>query len=165
MVHAIRVHGPWTRPVDTDSVYRALGLRSNERVARWTCRSQKVRLIDKCRPTVKVTLLIARIQSRQQRGATGGVKSLICMAVLRSRCGHSILPPWFLLLSFFLTFLRGRRFVVYHTSTHDVALVRIYNAGLKYAASGSPKIHDSKNRQKFAICAPSHKFVGLYLRN
>jgi len=24
---------------------------------------------------------------------------------------------------------------------------------------------DRKNRQKFAICAPSHNFVGLYLRN
>jgi len=27
------------------------------------------------------------------------------------------------------------------------------------------KIQDAKNRQKFAICAPSHNFVGLYLRN
>jgi len=27
------------------------------------------------------------------------------------------------------------------------------------------EIQDAKNRQKFAICAPSHNFVGLYLRN
>jgi len=27
------------------------------------------------------------------------------------------------------------------------------------------KIQDAKNRQKFAICALSHSFVGLYLRN
>ena len=27
------------------------------------------------------------------------------------------------------------------------------------------EIQDSKNRQKFAICAPSHNFVGLCLRN
>ena len=46
---------------------------------------------------------------------------------------------------------------------HDVALVRIQNAGLKYAAHGSPKMQDAKNRRKIAIYAPSHKFVGLYL--
>jgi len=27
------------------------------------------------------------------------------------------------------------------------------------------KIQDAKNRQKLAIWAPSHNFVGLYLRN
>jgi len=42
-----------------------------------------------------------------------------------------------------------------------VALVRIYNACLKCAARGSLKIQDAKN----AILAPSHKFVGLYLRS
>jgi len=26
-------------------------------------------------------------------------------------------------------------------------------------------MQDAKNRQKFAICALSHNFVGLYLRN
>jgi len=50
--------------------------------------------------------------------------------------------------SFFFFFssriLSGRRFDVYHTSTHDVTLVRIYNAGLKCAA-----------RQKFAKNLPS----------
>jgi len=61
--------------------------------------------------------------------------------------------------------LSRRRLDVYHTSTHGVALVRIYNAGLKCAACGSLKIQDAKNRQKFAIWAPSDNFVGLYLRN
>jgi len=51
------------------------------------------------------------------------------------------------------------------TSTHGVALVRIWNAGLKHAADGSLKIQHAKNRQKVAIWAPSHNFVGLYLRN
>jgi len=46
-----------------------------------------------------------------------------------------------------------------------VALVRIYNAGLKCAARGSLKIDDAKMMQKIAIWAPSHNFVGLYLRN
>ena len=48
---------------------------------------------------------------------------------------------------------------------YGVALVRIENAGLKRAARGSLEMQDSKNCQKLAICAPSHNFVGLYLRN
>jgi len=28
---------------------------------------------------------------------------------------------------------------------------------------GSLEVQDAKNRQKVAICAPSYKFVGLYL--
>jgi len=59
----------------------------------------------------------------------------------------------------------SRRLDVYHTSTHGVALVRIYNAGLKGAARGSLEMQDAKNRQRFAIWTPSHNFVGLYLRN
>ena len=63
---------------------------------------------------------------------------------------HYIFALWSLsfYLSFFLSFffsspnLSRRRLDVYRTSTHDVALVR-----------------------KIAIWAPSHKFVGLYLRN
>jgi len=49
---------------------------------------------------------------------------------------------------------------VYHTSTHGVALVRIYDAGLKRAACGSLKIQDRKNRQKFVIWARLDNFVG-----
>jgi len=47
-------------------------------------------------------------------------------SALRSRCGHYIFVRF---LSFFLLFsspnLSGRRVDVYHTSSHDVALVRI----------------------------------------
>jgi len=49
-------------------------------------------------------------------------------------------------LSFSLPNLSGRRLDVYHTSTHDVALLRIYNACLKCAALGSLEIQDAKNR-------------------
>jgi len=59
----------------------------------------------------------------------------------------------------------GHRVDVYHTSTHGVALVRIYNAGLKCAASSSLEIQDAKMTQKIAIWAPSHNFIGLNLRN
>jgi len=86
------------------------------------------------------------------------------MAALRSRCGHYI---FILFLSFFFSSpnLSSRRLNVYHTSTHDVVIMRIYNAGLKCAARGSLEMQDPKNRQKLAIWAPSHNFVGLYLCN
>jgi len=59
----------------------------------------------------------------------------------------------------------GRGLDVYHTLTHGVALVRIWNAGLKGAARGSLQMQDPKKSPKIAIWAPSHNFVGLYLRN
>jgi len=71
--------------------------------------------------------------------------------------------------SFFLLFsspnLSRRRLDVYHTSAHGVALVRISDVGLKRAASGSLEIQDANKSPKIAIWAPSHNFVGLYLRN
>jgi len=72
-----------------------------------------------------------------------------------------------LLLSFFFSSpnLSRQRLDVCYTSTHDVALVRIYDAGLKRAARSSLKIQAAKSRQKIAIWAPSHNFVGLYLCN
>jgi len=36
---------------------------------------------------------------------------------------------------------------------------------MKRATCGSLEMQNAKNRQKVAICAPSHNFVGLYLRN
>jgi len=71
------------------------------------------------------------------------------MAALCSRCGHYIFALLFLLsvyLLFSLPNLSCRRLDVYHTPTHGVALVRIYNAGLKCAARGSLEIQDPKNR-------------------
>ena len=72
---------------------------------------------------------------------------------------------FFLLSSFFSSpNLSGRRLDVYHTLAHGVALVRIFNAGLKCAARSSLQILDAKKAQKIAISGPSHNFVGLYLR-
>jgi len=45
---------------------------------------------------------------------------------------------------FSLPNLNRCRLDVYHTSTHGVALVQVYDAGLKRAACGSLKIHDAK---------------------
>jgi len=81
-------------------------------------------------------------------------------------------PLYFHRVGFFFFFflfsspnLSRRRLNVRHTSTHGVALVRISDAGLKRAACGSLQIQDAKDHQKFAIWAPSHNFVGLYLCN
>jgi len=89
------------------------------------------------------------------------------MVTLWNRADHYIFALWFFLLSFFFSSpnLSRRRLDVCHTSTYGVALVRIYDAGLKRAARGSLKIQDAKNSPKIAIWAPSHNFVGLYLRN
>jgi len=43
--------------------------------------------------------------------------------------------------------------------------MRIWNAWLKCATRGSLQIQDAKITQKIVTCAPSHNFVGLYLRN
>jgi len=86
------------------------------------------------------------------------------MAALWNRVDHYIFALWFLLLYIYLLFplpnLSRRRLDVWHTSVHDVAVVRIYDAALKRAARGSLKIQDAKK----SPWAPSHKFVGLYLR-
>ena len=75
------------------------------------------------------------------------------MVALCNRADHYIfilfLSSFFFLLysSFFSSpNLSGRRLDVYHTLAHGVALVRIYNAGLKCAARGSLQIQDAKNR-------------------
>jgi len=65
----------------------------------------------------------------------------------------------FLPCDFYLSFffflsspnLSRRELDFYHTSTHDVALVRILNAGLKPAARGSLKTQDAKKSPKIAI--------------
>jgi len=52
----------------------------------------------------------------------------LVMAALWNRAGHYIFALWFLSsFVFFLSspYLSGHRLDVYHTSTHDVALVRI----------------------------------------
>jgi len=80
------------------------------------------------------------------------------MVALRNRADHYIFVLWFLSSSFFFSSpnLSSRRLDVYHTSTHGVALVRIYNACLKCAALGSLKIQDAK----IAILAPSETLSG-----
>jgi len=56
--------------------------------------------------------------------------------------------PTFLVSFFSSPNLNRHRLDVCHTSTHGVALVWIYDAGLKPAARSSLKTQDAKNRQK-----------------
>ena len=75
----------------------------------------------------------------------------IFMAAICNRTGHYIFALWFL-LSFCLSLfsspnLSSRRLDVFHTSTHDVALVQIHNAGLKCAARGALEMQDPKIRR------------------
>jgi len=65
----------------------------------------------------------------------------IGQAIIFSSCGFFFL---LLLLLFIAYSQRSEIGCLYHTSTHDVALVRIQNAGLKSAARGSLKIQDAK---------------------
>jgi len=77
----------------------------------------------------------------------------------------SALAIIFLWCGFFLLFsspnLSGRKLHVYHTSAHGVAqcefTMQVWN--VLHAARWKYRT------QKIAILAPSHKFVGLYLRN
>jgi len=52
---------------------------------------------------------------------------------------------------------------IHDTSTHGVAL--LLSANLECRFRGSLYIQDAKITQKIAICATSHKFFWLYLRN
>jgi len=87
------------------------------------------------------------------------------MVALCNRADHIYFHPVVCCSSSFFLFsspnLSGRRLDV----CHGVALVRIYDAGLKRAARGSLEMQNARNRQKVAICAPSYSFVGLYPRN
>jgi len=90
------------------------------------------------------------------------------MAVLWNRTCHYIFVLWF--LSSFSSFfsspnLSSGRLDVYHTSTPwcgpSANLVcRSEMCCTRPAVNAGPK-----NRPKFPICAPSHNFVKLYLRN
>jgi len=84
-----------------------------------------------------------------------------CVIIFCS-CGFYLL---FFFLLFFSPILSAPRLDLYHTCTHDVVLVQIWNASLKCAAHDSLKIRDAKVTQKIAICKPLHQFFGLYLRN
>jgi len=96
------------------------------------------------------------------------VELFIFMAALHSRCGHCIFALLFLLSSIFFSFL------TYYQPSQIVRLPYFHtwcglNANLgcrsETCCAVLAEMQDAKNSQKFAICAPLHKFAGLYLRN
>ena len=90
------------------------------------------------------------------------------MAALWNRAGHYIFALWFLSFvpSFFPRLISAVGDWMSTILPHMMqALVWILNACLKYAACSSLEMQDPKMMQKLAIWAPSHNFVGLYLRN
>jgi len=80
--------------------------------------------------------------------------------------GHHVghWPTFLVLLSSFFSSpnLSSRRVDVYHTSTHGVALVWIYNAGPKCAARLSLKIQDTKIA-KNSPCVHHHTTLSGYI--
>jgi len=86
------------------------------------------------------------------------------MAALRSRCEHYILVLF--LSSFFPRLISA---VAGWMSTILWHMVGALSANLECRSETYcmrlAEIQDAKNRQKVAIRAPSHNFVGLYLRN
>ena len=86
---------------------------------------------------------------------------VIGQAIIFLPCGFFFLSIFF----FSSPNLSGRRLDVYHTSTHGCVPIanlecRSETCCTRLAGNSGPK-----NRQKFAIWAPSHNFVGLCLRN
>jgi len=96
---------------------------------------------------------------------------VVFMAALRNRAGHYIFALWFLSSSssIFVSSpnLSGHRLDVYHTSTHGVALVRIYSGGLKCAARGFLHIQDAKvaNNRHLGTIAQLRRAISSQLRH
>ena len=70
---------------------------------------------------------------------------------------------WFLLLSFFLAYSQRSQIGVYHTSTHDVALVRIQNAEflVRFAENtsrkNSPSAHHSTTLSGYVFASKAYQ--------
>jgi len=89
-----------------------------------------------------------------------GVVCSLVMVALCNRADHYIFILFLSSSSFFSsTNLSGQRLDVYHTLAHGVALVRMQVWNALHAARCKYRT------QKIAISAPSHNFVGPYLRN
>ena len=88
------------------------------------------------------------------------------MAALCNRAGHIYFHPVVCSSSSFLASSQRseiRCLPYFHTWCGLSA--NLGCRSVKHAARGSLEMQGAKNRQKVAICAPSHNFVGLYLRN
>jgi len=92
------------------------------------------------------------------------------MAALWNRAGHYIFMLWFLssssiYLLFFLAWSQRPHIGCLPYFDTWCGLSANLECKSERAVHGSLKTQDPKNRQKLAIWAPSHNFVGLYLCN
>jgi len=78
---------------------------------------------------------------------------------------HPVVPFCLFIYLFSSPNLSSRTLDVYHTSTHGVALVRNLECRSEMCSMRLAENTGPKKSTKIAICAPSHNFVGLYLRN
>ena len=96
-----------------------------------------------------------------------GIISLIIMCIgiimtaLCNRAGHYIFALWFLSIFFLFSLAYSQSSQIgclpyFHTWCGLSANLRCRS---ERAASGSLKVQDTQNRQKFAIYVPSHNFV------
>ena len=93
------------------------------------------------------------------------------MAALWNRAGRYIFVLWFFLSIFFFFLF----FLAYFQPSHFVGCLPYFhtwcglsvNVGCRSETWCTRLAENTgrKNRQKFAICTPSHNFVGLYFRN
>ena len=91
------------------------------------------------------------------------------MAALWNWAGNYIFVLWFLFLSIFFLFSFA------YSQPPQIGCLPYFHTWCGLSAkigcrsetcrTRIAEIHDAKNCPKFAICAPSHIFVGLYLRN
>jgi len=144
-VRSSMLHGSETWPVRKEN--EVARQRAEMRMLRWMCNVKvKDRVPSK---ELRERLGIDDITGCNVMGVCCAKKTLI-MVALCNRADHYIFilflsSFFFFLLSFFSSpNLSGRKLDVYHTLAHDVALVRISNAGLKCAARGSLQIQDAK---------------------
>jgi len=98
--------------------------------------------------------------------------SLFIMAALRSRCGHYIFALWFLSIFYLLSSFFIPRLISAAADWMSTILPHMvwpYSANLECRSERCcTRLAGNTGRkmmQKIAICAPSNKFVGLYLRN
>ena len=88
---------------------------------------------------------------------------MLFMVALRSRCGHYILP-----CGFFLSFFIPRLISAVADWMSTIGLLRhtMWSANLECMSEMCcTRLVGNTGRKKIAICAPSYKFFGLYLRN
>jgi len=99
----------------------------------------------------KVSILSFDQCSKSIRKSCFGDLGRLFMAAICNTAALYIFILWFLSIFFFSSpNLSGLRMDLHHTSTHGVALVRIYNAGLKCAAAArwKNKTQNPKMTQK-----------------